>query len=239
MRGSIAIPLALALVVTTLLSVAAPGAPAGEVVLSSGVGGVMNVPVTSLKERPFRTVVSQEFDNSCGSAAVATLLTYHFERPTTEHEAFVAMWEAGDQERIRREGFSLLEMKLFLENLGYRADGFKVTLDKVQKVGVPVIVLIETNGYKHFVVVKGVRNGRVMIGDPARGLLKMKEEGFMEVWKNGLVFAIHNADEIGRQHFDSDREWAMMPSYSPEHAVNRAGLASFTVMLPAFNEQLR
>jgi predicted double-glycine peptidase len=123
-------------------------------------------------------------------------------------------------------------MKLFLENLGYKADGFKVTLDKVKSVGVPVIVLIETNGYKHFVVIKGVRNGRVMVGDPARGLLKIKEERFMEVWKNGLVFAIHNADEIGRQHFDSNQEWAMMPSYDPKQAVDRASLASFRLTLP-------
>jgi hypothetical protein len=210
----------------------AAGTSAGEVVLSSGVGGVVGVPITSVKERPFRTVVRQEFDNSCGSAAVATLLTYHFERPTTEHDAFIAMWESGDKARIQREGFSLLEMKLLLENLGYKADGFKVTLDKVKKVGVPVIVLIETNGYKHFVVVKGIRGGRVMVGDPARGLLKVKEERFMDVWKNGLVFAIHNADEIGRRHFDSDQEWAMMPSYDAKQAIDRAGLAAFTIALP-------
>jgi uncharacterized protein len=232
MRGSIAIPLALALVVTTLLSVAAPSAPAGEVALSAGVGGTMNVPVASFKERPFRTVVRQEFANSCGSAAVATLLTYHFERPTTEHDAFIAMWEAGDQERIQREGFSLLEMKLFLENLGYKADGFKVPLDKVRRVGVPVIVLVEPQGYRHFVVVKGIRNGWVLIGDPARGLMKMNEADFMKIWTNGLVFAIHNADAVGQQHFDSDREWAMMPSYDPKQAISRAGLASFTIALP-------
>jgi hypothetical protein len=215
-------------------------ASAGEVVLSSSVGGgAVDVPVTSFKERPFRTVIRQEFDNSCGSAAVATLLTYHFERPTTEHEAFVAMWEAGDKERIQREGFSLLEMKIYLENLGYKADGFKVPLEKVKKVGVPVIVLIETNGYKHFVVIKGMRNGRIMVGDPARGLLKVKEERFMDVWKNGLVFAIHNADETGRRHFDSDQEWAMMPTYDTKQAISRAGLASFTITLPAFNESLR
>jgi predicted double-glycine peptidase len=158
-----------------LLSVAVPQAFAGSVALNSS-DGTVNVPVQSFKELPFRTVVRQEFDNSCGSAAVATLLTYHFERPTTEHEAFVAMWEAGDKERIQREGFSLL---------------------------------------------------------------KMKEEKFMEVWKNGLVFAIHNADEIGRQHFDSDREWALMPSFDVKNAVSRASLQSFTIALPAFNESLK
>jgi hypothetical protein len=216
----------------------APAAPAGDVRLSSGVGGAVSVPIVSFKERPFLTVVKQEFDNSCGSAAVATLLTYHFGRPTTEREAFVAMYEMGDKERIHREGFSLLEMKFFLESLGYKADGFMVPLDKVRRVGVPVIVLINTGGYKHFVVVKGLRDGRVMIGDPARGLLKITEDEFNEVWTNGLVFAIHNANDVGRHRFDSDDEWNLVPSFELGNAVSRSGLASFTVMLPAFNESL-
>jgi hypothetical protein len=227
-RGFLAISAA-----ALLAAVTVPSAWAGQASLSSGVGGmVLNVPVASMRERPFTTVVRQQYDNSCGSAAVATLLTYHFERPTTEHDAFIAMWESGDQERIKREGFSLLEMKLFLENLGYKADGFKVSLEKVKRVGVPVIVLIEPMGYKHFVVLKGIRNGTVLIGDPARGLMKMKEADFEKIWTNGLIFAIHNADEIGRQHFDSDREWAQMPSFDRNQAVNRQSLASFSIGLP-------
>jgi uncharacterized protein len=225
-RSPIAISLALVLLGMT------PAASADEVWLGAGVGGSVTFPVASMRELPFRTVIRQEFDNSCGSAAVATLLTYHFERPTTEHEAFLAMWETGDKEHIQREGFSLLEMKLYLESIGYKADGFKVSLDKVQRVGLPVIVLIETRGYRHFVVVKGLRNGSVMVGDPARGLMKMEKEDFQKVWTNGLVFAIHNADEIGREHFDSDREWALMPSYEAGTAVDRQGVASFTIALP-------
>lgn len=222
--------------VLVLGAVIAPAASAGSMWLSSGVGGAVSLPVTSFKERPFSTVVRQQFDNSCGSAAVATLLTYHFERPTTEREAFLAMYEAGDKERIQRKGFSLLEMKVYLETLGYKADGFAVPLEKVKRVGVPVIVLIETDGYKHFVVIKGLRDGRVMVGDPARGLLKMTEEEFMEVWKSRIVFAIYNADEIGRKYFDGDREWALMPSFRLGNAVSRSSLASFALMLPGFGE---
>lgn len=233
MRGFISISLACVVAALT-----APTARAGDVRLSSGVGGAVSVPIVSFKERPFLTVVRQAYDNSCGSAAVATLLTYHFKRPTTERDAFLAMYEAGDEERIQREGFSLYEMKLYLESLGYKADGFMVPLEKVKRVGVPVIVLIETKGYKHFVVVKGLRDGRVMIGDPARGLLRMTDNDFKEVWRNGLVFAIHNADEIGRRHFDSDSEWGLMPSFQLGNAVSRSSLSSFTVMLPAFNESL-
>ncbi|RYF14189.1 MAG: peptidase C39, partial [Oxalobacteraceae bacterium] len=40
-------------------------------------------PVTSLIGRRFETVVRQQYDFSCGSAALATLLRYHYDDPQT------------------------------------------------------------------------------------------------------------------------------------------------------------
>src|SRR5437764_6758368 len=59
---------------------------------------------------PFRSVVHQQYDFSCGSAAVATLLTYNYAAPTTERTTFAKMWQAGDQKLIRKSGFSMLDM---------------------------------------------------------------------------------------------------------------------------------
>ena len=205
---------------------------AGDVRLSSNIGGAVTVPVLSYQARPFLTVVRQEHDFSCGSAAVATLLTYHYDRPTTEREAFEAMYATGDKAKIQREGFSLLEMKTYLESLGYQADGFRVPLEKVAHVGIPVIVLIETRGYKHFVVIKGLEDDRVLVCDPARGVQIMSQADFLQLWKDGIVFAIHNDDAIGRQHFNVAAEWTLRPPAPVGSGVNRTGLASFTVMLP-------
>ncbi len=44
-------------------------------------GGSYSVPVTSLKAARYRTTVPQQHDFSCGSAAVATLLTYQYGHP--------------------------------------------------------------------------------------------------------------------------------------------------------------
>ena len=205
---------------------------AGEIRLSSNIGGAVTVPVMSYQARPFLTVVRQEHDFSCGSAALATLLTYHYDRPTTEREAFEAMYAVGDKAKIQREGFSLLEMKTYLKSLGYHADGFRVSLEKVARVGVPVIVLIETRGYKHFVVIKGLQDERVLVGDPARGVEVMSQADFLELWKDGIVFAIRNADATGRQHFNIAAEWKLRPAAPVGSGVDRTGLASFTVMLP-------
>ena len=112
------------------LMFASANAHAGSILIRSG-SGIYNLKIESIKERRFKEVVRQQYDFSCGSAAVATLLTYHYRQPISEQAVFTAMLENGDQERIRREGFSLLDMKNFLESQGYRSNGYRVAIDKL------------------------------------------------------------------------------------------------------------
>lgn len=219
----------LAIVVAALLTGQTPAAVAGDVPVMSG-GTAYNVKVTSLKEARFKSVVKQRYDFSCGSAALATLLTYHYRRPTAEHEIFTAMYEAGDQEKIKKVGFSLLDMKEYLARVGYKADGFKVSLDRLTALGVPAIALIDVKGYKHFVVVKGLGPDRLLIGDPAAGIKVVKTERFQETW-NGVVFLIRNQATVGRDHFNLKDDWEADLRAPFGTALDRQSLASFTVHL--------
>ena len=169
--------------------------------------GDFAVPVRSLEDRKFATVIRQRYDFSCGSAALATLLRYHYGLGHDEEAAFRGMWAAGDRNQIRRLGFSLLDMKRHLANLGYRADGFEVTLDEVRKAGIPGIALINVNGYKHFVVVKGVSASEVLVGDPALGLKTMPVTEFGQAW-NGIYFVLNSELERGRRNFNSKLVWS-------------------------------
>jgi predicted double-glycine peptidase len=206
-------------------------ATAGEVGLYRGAGGHFNVRATSLKEARFRTVVKQMYDFSCGSAALATLLSYHYDQETSETEVFRAMFEGGDRERIARLGFSLLDMKTYLAGRGLRADGYRVGLDTLARVGVPAITLIETNGYKHFVVIKGVRGDDVLVGDPAAGLRIYSRERFDEIW-GGIVFLIRDEASTGRASFNRDQEWRFRPRAPLGTALAESSLASFTTLMP-------
>src|SRR3546814_1255924 len=85
-------------------------------VCSSDLSGSYAIHVTSLKEARFKTTVPQQRDFSCGSAAVATLLTYQYGQPVTEAEVFRYMYDHGDQARIRKEGFSLLDIRGYLQS---------------------------------------------------------------------------------------------------------------------------
>lgn len=185
-------------------------------------GGAYAVPVTSLKAARYRTTIPQQHDFSCGSAAVATLLTFQYGHPVGEAEVFRHMYARGDQARIRREGFSLLDMRGYLEAHGYAADGFEVPLDRLLEEGLPAIVLLNDRGYRHFVVVKGMRAGRVLVGDPARGTRLLPRRQFDRLWDNRVLFVVHNRRELAA--FNDPRDWRLAPLAPVANGVQRQGL---------------
>ena len=101
------------------------------------------------------------------------MLTHHYAYPVSEQDVFSEMYQRGDQNKIRKEGFSLLDMKNYLEAHGFEADGFVAEIEQLQTAGIPAIALIKENGYYHFVVIKGMRKDRVLIGDPSAGTRSM------------------------------------------------------------------
>ncbi len=190
-------------------------------------GGPYSVPITSLKEARFKGTVRQQYDFSCGSAAIATLLTYQYGYPVSEQTAFTVMYAEGDQAKIRKEGFSLLDIKRFLEAHGFAADGFELTLDKLAEAKLPAIVLIKEKGYHHFVVIKGIREGRVLIGDPAFGTRAVSRDAFEAMWDNEVLFVVHNRQELAR--FNQKPDWSVAPRAPLGAAVNRDGLWNITI----------
>lgn len=208
-----------------------PPVRAGVVVIPGATGGDLSLRVTSLKEARFKETIRQQYDFSCGSAALATLLTYHYRDPVDEPAVFKAMYDAGNREKIRKDGFSLLDIKNFLNKRGYRADGFRAPLDKLAQLGIPAIVLIEQDGYRHFVVVKGLNDREVLLGDPSQGARRMTRELFEAQW-NGLFFLIRDLRDIAASHFNRDEEWRLHARAPLAMAMSPSELANVTWRLP-------
>lgn len=172
-------------------------------------GGQLTIPTVSLKSARFVSTLRQQYDFSCGSAAVATLLTHHYDYKVNEAQVFQVMFEQGDRDKIRREGFSMLDMKRYLDRLGLRADGIQASLDQLAAAGVPAIALIRENGYAHFVVVKGLRTDKVLLGDPALGTRAMPRSRFEQIWINGILLVARNRVDLAR--FNEESDWRILP----------------------------
>jgi predicted double-glycine peptidase len=222
------------LVLCTLF--AAQSAAGGTIWLPDIADGSANVPTTSVAERKFNEIVRQQFDFSCGSAALATLLTFHYNRPTDEMTAFRYMYEKGDQDKIAQAGFSLLDMKGYLASLGLDADGYQSELETLANAGIPAIALINYRGYRHFVVVKGVRRDAVLLGDPALGTRLVSRDEFVASWENNVLFIIKSEADIGRNYFNTEKQWQHLASAPLGTALGTDDLASLTVNLPRLGE---
>lgn len=213
------------------LALGAPRAVAGSVDLPVQIGGAYSVPATSLREARYLSMVRQQYDFSCGSAALSTLLTYHYNTPVSEQTVFEEMYAQGEQEKIKQEGFSLLDMKRYLEKHGFEADGFEAPLDKLQSAGIPAIVLINDNGYNHFVVVKGIRDQRVLLGDPSGGSRVMSRARFESIWVNQILFVISSHADSAR--FNMNSEWRVTAQAPLANGINRSGLGQ--LVIPKFS----
>jgi predicted double-glycine peptidase len=202
-------------------------AQADTIELSGVTDGRYAVRVTSLKEAKFKTTTRQQYDFSCGSAAVSTLLTYQYGQPVSEQAVFEEMFIKGDQDKIRKEGFSLLDIKAYLNAHQFEADGFELPLNKLLDSGLPAIVLISDKGYHHFVVIKGMRDGRILLGDPSSGTRAISRGSFDAAWVNKLLFVIHNKQEQAK--FNQASDWQVVPRAPLSAGVNLDSLSGVTL----------
>lgn len=193
-------------------------------------GGNFNIAVKSFVERKFTTVYKQQYDFSCGSAALASLLTFHYDDKVNEQTVFIDMFQHGEQETIKEQGFSLLDMKNYLERRGYRSDGFKITLDQLLTINSPAITIINTNGYLHFVIIKGLDEQKILVGDPAIGVNIIPRERFEEIWGNRILFLIHADNGVSAGNFQNQKEWNTRLAPLGE-AIDRSSLAEYHVLI--------
>ncbi|ANJ66942.1 peptidase [Halothiobacillus diazotrophicus] len=153
-------------------------------------GAILTKPVISMQERRYLNVVRQQYDFSCGAAALATILRYAYGLRLGEETVLSGMLGVANPELVRTRGFSLLDMKEYLAELGYRGRGYRIDLARLESIHVPTIVLMNVNGYNHFVVLKSVSDGYVHIADPALGNRRYPLAKFLETWPSRTIFAV-------------------------------------------------
>ena len=145
------------------------------------------MPVVSMLEKRHQNVILQQWELSCAAAALATVLQYQHGLPVTERLVALGMVKRKeylanpDLLRIRK-GFSLLDLKRYVDNLGFEGRGLgQLTFSDLLE-HAPIIVPVITRGYPHFVVFRGATDNAVLIADPAFGNVSMPIYKFEDAW---------------------------------------------------------
>lgn len=147
--------------------------------------------IKSLKDIRENAVVIQRWETSCAAASLATVLTYGFRDPVSERHVAATMLKGTEPAKVRsRGGFSLLDMKRFVEARGYSGDAYQYLSFEDLKLFHAPIVPIQVHGFNHYVVLNAVTEREVLLADPAFGNRRMSLARFNEVWQRGLAFVV-------------------------------------------------
>lgn len=173
--------------VTTLVP-----AHAGDVQFSGVLpnGALYTQNVESMRDARFRNIVRQHTDYSCGAAALATILRYGYHMDVNEQLVIQGLLGVSDPEQVSKRGFSLLDIKHYVERLGFRGRGYRVTIARLRTVRVPTIVLMNVKGFSHFVVLKQVYKDKVEIADPMLGNRSLSIKDFVADWPSRALFVV-------------------------------------------------
>jgi predicted double-glycine peptidase len=148
--------------------------------------------VSSWKELNEQNVVMQRFDYSCGAASLATMMKYYFDDDVTETKILdyiKTIFSESEYARIEEDGLSFLELEKISRSMGYQTASVRLQLPALRQLSGPVIVFLSTKHYRHFAVLRGVKEDRVFLADPSRGNIHLSISRFMSEWK-GETFVL-------------------------------------------------
>ena len=149
--------------------------------------------ITPLHELQFSNITKQSYDYSCGSAALATLLNAYLGENLSERQVIQGLMEYGNKKKIsERRAFSLLDMKQFVQKLGYDGNGYKADMKDLTELDVPCIIPIEFLGYRHFTILRGFSGNHIFLADPFRGNTSYTISTFEKMWYQNVIFIVDN-----------------------------------------------
>jgi len=119
-----------------------------------------------------------------------------------------------------RLGFSLFDLKVYAATQGFGAAGFSgMTLADLDATA-PAIVPIRWRSFRHFVVYRGRRAGRVLFADPSFGNRTLTEAVFHAAWANGVGFVVFDpADPRPPNRMGAPAELFVAPPRQAERAA--------------------
>lgn len=169
-------------------------------ILASGCSGSVDLDSYSPRsflERRYDATVRQEQDFTCGSAALATILTHYWGRPTSEFEIVKILRDrypdTNNWKKRIADGFTFDDLAFAALVLGFESAGAKVPIDQLSSLNGPVIVHLDKGKFQHFSVLRKAHDDVYYLADPTVGQMGMERPEFERQY-SGNAMAIWKAD---------------------------------------------
>lgn len=130
-----------------------------------------------IRRRSVRTPLVMQMElTECGAACLGIVLAYFGK--------WVPLEELREACGVSRDGCSAADIRRAAESFGLLAKGWRRRIDQLADMPKPLILYW---GFKHFVVLEGVRRGRFLINDPNGGRRSVSAEEFGRLYTGVLL----------------------------------------------------
>lgn len=125
-------------------------------------------------------IEKQTLDDSCGSAAVATILRSYYGIGVQEEDIINAV------NRINQSGTtSFADLQKVVSEFGFQAVGIAINFETLQDVKIPVLLYLNHQEQDHFSVLRGISESHVLLADPSWGNRLLTAQQFKGMWAIG------------------------------------------------------
>lgn len=149
----------------------------------------INKPIKSWIEFKNENLIRQNYDYSCGSASLSTILTYYYDLNISEKDILNSIlkskgYDISKKEKLEEKNLSLsfLDLANFSNKKRFKAIGLALGLNSLSKLKAPVILFVMIRKNEHFTIYKNMDKNYVYLADPNFGNIKVKISKFKEMF---------------------------------------------------------
>lgn len=149
----------------------------------------INTKIKSWIEFKNENLVRQEYDYSCGSAALATIMRYFYDQNISEKivlEEILAYKGIGSETKQELEerdfALSFFDLAQFAGSKNFKGIGLSLDKASLKELKLPVILFVKIRKNEHFTVYKGMDERYVYLADPSFGNIAISHAKFDEMF---------------------------------------------------------
>jgi len=146
-------------------------------------------PIKSWIELKNENLTRQEYDYSCGSASLSTILKYYYDLDVGEKEILDTVLKSKGYDISKKDkledgdtSLSFLDLADYVNTKGLKAIGLALDLESLSKLKAPVILFVKIRKSEHFTIYKNMDKNYVYLADPSFGNIKVKVSKFKEMF---------------------------------------------------------
>ncbi len=146
-------------------------------------------PIKSWIEFKNENLTRQNYDYSCGSASLSTILKYYYDLNVSEKDILDDVLKQKGFDITKKEkledgdtSLSFFDLAKFAQKKGFKALGLALDLKSLKKLKAPVILFVKIRKNEHFTIYKNMDDRYAYLADPSFGNMKIRLSKFKEMF---------------------------------------------------------